>query len=104
MKQAAILCAQGIGDALLMMIAACQLQKRNYAVTFYHMETTELPRLFSGTTFKPYPKLDDYEKVFAPYDLVIVENDNSERAWKLFALREEKAPEQSGLSLSYEER
>ncbi len=88
MKQAAILCAQGIGDALLMMITSYQLKNQGYTVTFYHMKSTELSHLFSGTIFKPYPKLDEYEKVFASNNLVIVENDNSERAWKLFSLRE----------------
>lgn len=90
MKKAAVLCAQGIGDGLLMMIAASNLKKEGYAVTVFHNTPDLLALLFGSTTFLPYPALEEWEAVLQEFDLVLVENDNSARVWHLFGLRDQK--------------
>lgn len=87
--KAAVLCAGGLGDGLLMMISACQLRKKKYEVTVYHPHFQDLAPLFPDYTFHPYPEIADFQNTFNRYDLLILENDNSERAWTLFRLRDE---------------
>ena len=87
MKTAAIICAQGIGDGLLMMIAAHQLKRNGYEVTLFHNEVKELSSLFKGYRYLPYPSNSSLQEVLNPYSIVVIENDNSQRAWQLFALR-----------------
>ena len=88
MKEAALLCASGIGDGLLMMIGAHHLKVAGYAPTIFHDAAKELSLLFESHTFIPHVPLEDLEEKLNEYDRVIVENDNSARAWYLFKLRE----------------
>jgi len=88
-KSAAIICAEGIGDGLLMMIVAHQLKKEGYEVTIFHNLVKELSLLFEGFNFIFHPPLISLEKDLKPFSKVIVENDHSERAYLLFSLREE---------------
>jgi len=90
MKKAAIICAQGLGDGLLMMIVAHQLKRAGYQPTVFHSHVKELTPLFEGIPILPHPPLKKLEETLAPYDQVIIENDHSERAYHLFALRETK--------------
>jgi hypothetical protein len=87
MKPAAILCASGIGDGLLMMIGAHHLKQAGFSPTIYHDQATILSPLFQGETFAPHVPLEDLEKTLKQYQHVLVENDNSARAWHLFELR-----------------
>lgn len=89
MKEAAILCASGIGDGLLMMIAAHHLKKAGYVPKIFHDACKILKPLFQEDDFYPHVPLDDLEKVLEKYEKVLVENDNSERAWHLFRLRDQ---------------
>lgn len=72
-KSAAVLPASGLGDALLMMIAAHQLQKKGCQATLYHPLFGELQDWFPGHLFK-----SSWPSSFNE-DLVIAENDNSSR-------------------------
>lgn len=90
MKTAAIVCAQGMGDGLLMMIVAHQLKRAGYTPTIYHNHVNELSLLFEDVTILPHPPLESLKKTLNPFDRVIIENDNSERAWHLFKLRDQK--------------
>lgn len=90
MLNVAILCPQGLGDALLMMILSYHFQKKEHSVTFYHNQIDLIKPLFPNTSFAPYPSLSNFEEIFRDYDLVIIENDHSERAWTLIRLREQK--------------
>ncbi len=85
MTRSAVLCASGIGDGLLMMIVACHLKKRGCNPTVFHDSAKELSLLFKEHTFKRHAPLEELEN----YDTVIVENDNSKRAWDLFRLRDQ---------------
>lgn len=89
MKQAAILCASGIGDGLLMMIAAHHLKKAGYVPTIFHDNAKVLSSLFENYKFLPHLPLKWMEKELEVFDSVIVENDNSKRAWHLFDLRDQ---------------
>ncbi|MDN3508630.1 MAG: glycosyltransferase family 9 protein [Candidatus Neptunochlamydia sp.] len=87
MKKAALLCASGIGDGLLMMIGAHHLKLAGYLPTIFHDAAKDLSLLFESDTFIPHVPFEDLENTLNRYDQVIVENDNSERAWYLFRLR-----------------
>lgn len=78
----AVIPCKGIGDALLMMIASCQLQKAGCAVTTFHPALSELENWFPGQRFATLPPL----KELAHFSLVIAENDNSERMDQLRTL------------------
>jgi len=88
MKRAALLCASGLGDGLLMMIAAHHLKKGGYHVTLFHDAAMELSPLFEGVDFAIHPPLEGLEATLKTFDRVLVENDNSARAWHLFSRRE----------------
>ncbi|MEM8727549.1 MAG: glycosyltransferase family 9 protein [Chlamydiota bacterium] len=87
MKKAALCCASGIGDGLLMMIGARHLKLAGYLPTIFHDAAEELSLLFESDTFIPHVPIEDLENILNRYDRVLVENDNSERAWHLFNLR-----------------
>jgi ADP-heptose:LPS heptosyltransferase len=89
MLNTALLCPQGLGDAFLLMILAHHCQKKGHQVTFYHEKPSLLIPLFPNMSFSSYPRLEDFETVFQPYDLVFVENDHSEKAWACLRLREQ---------------
>lgn len=86
MKKGAIIASIGIGDALLMSIAAYALYRQGYSVTLFHDgKFSELKRWFPYLTIEKYPK---DEHAFISFDLVIVQNDNSPKMKKLCELRE----------------
>ncbi|NGX51504.1 MAG: hypothetical protein K1060chlam2_01371, partial [Chlamydiae bacterium] len=87
MKRAAILSASGIGDGLLMMIAAHHLKECGYLVTLFHDAKEELSPLFEGVNFALHPPIETLERTLKDFDRILVENDNSARAWHLFGVR-----------------
>lgn len=87
MKPAAILCASGIGDGLLMMIGAHHLKQAGYSPTIYHDSAKILSLLFEDEHFASHVPLEELENTLKQYDRVLIENDNSARAWHLFDLR-----------------
>lgn len=89
MKEAALLCASGIGDGLLMMIGAHHLRLAGYRPTIFHQAAKDLSLLFESHTLCPHIPLDDLEARLNQYKRVIVQNDHSARAYQLFKLREE---------------
>lgn len=90
MRKAAIVCAQGLGDALLMMIVAHQFKLSGYQPTVFHNHAKELTSLFKDVCILPHPSLDQLEETLTSFEHVIIENDHSKRAYDLFGLREEK--------------
>ncbi|MDJ0652435.1 MAG: glycosyltransferase family 9 protein [Simkaniaceae bacterium] len=87
MKKAALLCASGLGDGLLMMIGAYHLKLAGYLPTIFHDAAKDLSLLFESDTFISHVPIEDLESILNQYDRVIVENDNSARAWHLFSLQ-----------------
>lgn len=91
MKQIAIMCCGGIGDSLLMMIAAHQFKEEGYAVTLFGESTELIAPLFTGYHFLPKVSFADeaaLEARLKPFDRVIVQNDHSALAYAFFKLRE----------------
>lgn len=90
MRPAAILCASGIGDGLLMMIGAHHLKCAGFVPTIYHDKAHILSPLFEKALFLPHAALEELEETLKKYDHVLIENDNSARAWRLFELRKKE--------------
>ncbi|MBS0620046.1 MAG: hypothetical protein JSS61_01120 [Verrucomicrobia bacterium] len=89
----AILPALGIGDGLLMLIAAHHLRSNGFAPTLFHADLPQLAPFFPGFTFEVAPT------ALETFDQILVENDNSPHTRALIALREEgKLP---GLAIYY---
>lgn len=96
MKRAAVFPNRGIGDALLMMIAAHRLKEVGYRVVVYHSAIHQMKRWFVGHEFEDLCPLDEFKE---PFDLVIAQNDNSEKITKLLLL--EKSGQIKKLSIFY---
>lgn len=79
MRKAAVLPASGIGDALLMMIASEQLLLNGYSVTTFHNALPELRDWFPHHKIQHSSHIHDLKN----YDLIIAENDNSEKIQEL---------------------
>lgn len=84
--KAAVICSQGIGDGLLMMVASHRLFSRGYRVTTYQNMLHELSDWFPNHAFKKRSALTDLEKELTPYDLIILQNDNSPLSFQIIDL------------------
>lgn len=80
--KALVIPADGIGDALLMMIAAQQLVKKGFNVTLYHKEFGSFKEWFPKVKIEAY----DPSKIHS-FDRVILQNDDSEKALQLKQIR-----------------
>lgn len=99
MKTAAVLPALGIGDAILMMIASHQLHQSGFQVTTFHDSLPELAPWFPHQNFEKKLSEEELIQRLSPFDLIIVENDNSPRIRKLIAAFKDHTPER--LSIFY---
>lgn len=82
----AIFCANGIGDFLLMTLVANNAQKE-HEVTIFHQNHHLFEHLF------PHLKKAHPEKVdLKEFDLILVQNDNSNQAFELAKLRDQGLP------------
>lgn len=70
-NKAAIISRQGLGDGLIMMIAAFNLKLKGFEVTFYHRLFQELKDFFPGYKFKEQP---DGLSELSEFDIIIVEH------------------------------
>ncbi len=95
MKKAIVLPALCIGDALLMMIASHQLKCVGYSVTTCHPQLAELSSWFPGHAI--HSSIPDLSEA----DLILVENDNSE---KVRTLREKHRTQLSLFYPTYSEK
>lgn len=73
MQRVAVIPAQGMGDALLMMIAAHRLQTEGHSVTVFHPKLPELAAWF------PTHHFEQHITDLSDFDLIIAQNDNSPR-------------------------
>lgn len=82
-KKVAIICANGIGDGLIMMTAAAYLQAQNYLVTIFHDKFATLSKLFPALYhWNTYSR----EKIIH-FDLIIAQYDGSHVSQELLHLR-----------------
>jgi ADP-heptose:LPS heptosyltransferase len=86
MMKFAIVCAAGIGDALLMQIASTHLRRLGHSVVTFSNHLSQLRDWFPGCSFAPQPQLDRIEEIFAPFDAIILQHDNTPKAKKIRAL------------------
>lgn len=87
MKKAAVVPAHGIGDSLLMLIASYNLQEAGYEVTTYQPVLTQLEPWLRNKNFAALPNTYELERHLSSEDLIVLQNDNSERARHLIELR-----------------
>lgn len=101
MHRVAIVCCGGIGDSLLMMIAAKQWRDQGSHVTIFGDRVSLIAPLFRGYAFSPFFSLQCLEEGLRPFDVVIVQNDHSKRAHALFAFRKERREKGSKQKISF---
>ncbi|MFI0477557.1 MAG: glycosyltransferase family 9 protein [Candidatus Rhabdochlamydia sp.] len=75
--QAAVICSQGMGDGLLMMIASQCLFLKGYTVTTYQDLLPQLNVWFPGHHLKKRSYLNEIEKQLSTYEIIVLQNDNS---------------------------
>lgn len=90
LDRVAVIPSVGIGDALIMMVASHRFYTLGYKVDTYTHALNSLKDWFEGHHFIRRPPLEDLENIFAPYDLIILQNDNSAFAKKLISLHEKR--------------
>lgn len=76
MKCVAVICARGLGDALLSMILSHNLSLSNVQVTTFSSVLYELREWFPSQTLLPYPSSATLEKTFSIFDTVIAADHN----------------------------
>lgn len=104
MKTAAVLPAQGIGDALLMLIASYNLEQADYETITYQPLLSSLSPWLRTKYFKALPSTYMLENELRLTDLIILQNDNSPKAKHLIELRsEKKLPQLAVFYPSYKE-
>lgn len=86
-KKVAVVCGLGIGDALIMMIASHHFQKAGYEVTTFSRHLASFGPWLGQFSFANLPEVDDFEKFFSAFDIIILQNENSHRAKKLVELK-----------------
>ncbi|KAG6558753.1 hypothetical protein RHABOEDO_001166 [Candidatus Rhabdochlamydia oedothoracis] len=75
--KAAVICSQGMGDGLLMMIASQYLFSKGYMVTTYQDSLPQLNTWFPNHHLKKRSSLKELEKQLSAYEIIILQNDNS---------------------------
>ncbi len=86
-KRAAVIPAQGLGDALMMMVASHQLQLAGYEVVTFQPKFQELSDWFSGHWFASLPRGGNWAELLSSFDLIVAQNDNSALMSRLRELR-----------------
>ncbi len=83
----AIVCASGIGDGLLMQIAAFHLRRLGHDVVTFSNPLLSFANWFPGFEFRPQP--ENIEETFAPFDAIVLQHDNTIKAKKISSLAKE---------------
>lgn len=71
MKKIAVVCADGLGDGLLSLVFAHNLEQQAYEVTTFSNYLPQLQAWFPDKKIAPLPKLEDIDMVFSSYDRII---------------------------------
>jgi heptosyltransferase-3 len=87
MAHFAIICASGIGDALILQIASYYLTLEGHQTTTFsnhlHLFGAWLPK----KTFHCQPLLNQLESTFTPFDAILLQHDNTPKAQAIISLR-----------------
>jgi hypothetical protein len=86
LKKAVVMTSKGLGDGLMMMVASDRLKRHGYIVITMNDHLIGLSNWFPGHYFQkelPIEELEDFTKQF---DLIILQNDNTEKSKKIIQL------------------
>jgi hypothetical protein len=86
MKKFAVVCGEGIGDGLLMHIAANHLRNLGFAVVTFSSQLIQLSDWFPGFSFAPQPKLEEIRMTLDTFDGIILQFDNTAKSKKIQTL------------------
>lgn len=89
MTKIAIVCAAGIGDALITSIAAHSLKKKDFHVAIFSPHLMHFGNWLEEGDYLPYAK--DWEEL-RKFDAVLLQHDNTQRAYSIVSLREKGIP------------
>lgn len=85
MKKIAVVCAPGIGDALILQIASHQLQRFGFEAITFSNHLSQFGNWLSGN-FAPQPELEQIPQIFSSFDAIFLQHDNSPKARKIHSL------------------
>lgn len=83
----AVVCAQGMGDGLIMHIASHNLTQAGTAVTTFSDHLEGFKKWVPGFQFAKQPHPEKIEKIFLDYDAVILQHDNSSKSFTIKNLK-----------------
>ncbi len=76
----AVICSQGLGDALIMHIASHNLVKAGFKVVTFSDHLGGFGPWLPGYSFAKQPSLATIPEVFKSFDAIILQHDNSQKA------------------------
>jgi hypothetical protein len=86
LKKIAVVCASGIGDALILHMVSHHLRNLDYEVTTFSNHLGLFYPWLQGYNLKPQPPIEQIEKLFNSFDAVFLQHDNSPKAKKIHDL------------------
>ena len=91
MSRLAIICAAGIGDALILHIASHHLRGAGHEVTTFTNHLDSFGSWLPGSPFQPQFSADRAREVLQGFDGVVVQHDNTPKSRAIVALRPQLA-------------
>lgn len=79
-KKIAIVCAAGIGDALIMHMVSHHLQNIGYETTTFSQHLASFGPWFPGCSFAKQPDPSQVTEIFKNFDAIFLQHDNSPKA------------------------
>ena len=79
----AVVCASGIGDALIIHSISNLLVQKGWDVTTYSDHLTGFGPWLQGFKFAKQPPLESIEDLFSQYDALFLQHDNSQKAIRI---------------------
>lgn len=86
----AVVCADGIGDALIFSIIAHNLRNQGHQVTVFSPHLKKFRRFLEKGEYLSPPK--DWAKALKSFDAIILQNEDTPKAKKIALLRNENLP------------
>jgi heptosyltransferase III len=86
-KKIAVVPGQGLGDSLIMMIAAHQFFLQGYSVVHFTDHLQSLGQWLPHISFQKHPYSDEIEKTFYDFDTIVLHHDNTPLSCKIYGLK-----------------
>jgi heptosyltransferase-3 len=90
MARFAVVCAAGIGDALILEITSHYLRLQGHKVVTFSDHLSQFGKWLPKAVCRNQPKVEEIKETFEEFDAVIVQHDNTEKARAILRLRPEK--------------